>query len=63
MSKAHHPTAKTANSIYSRQGGESGSELDPESTGSVDPDSKIGSGSRRAKETQKRIKIFRNFMF
>jgi hypothetical protein len=38
-----------------------GSGLDPDSIGSVDPDSE--SGSRRAKMTHKSRKKFRNFMF
>jgi hypothetical protein len=36
---------------------------DPESIGSVDPDSESGSGSRRAKITHKSRKKFINFMF
>jgi hypothetical protein len=47
------------------QGCGSGSQLDPDSIGSVDPDpySESGSGSRRAKATHKSRKNLRNFMF
>jgi hypothetical protein len=37
--------------------------LDPDSIGSVDPDSESGSGSRRAKMTHKSRKKYKNFMF
>ncbi len=36
---------------------------DPDSIGSVDPDSDSGSGSRRAKMTHKSRKKIKNFMF
>ncbi len=65
-------TYKTSTSTYRRnillltqQGCGSGSEMDPDSIGSVDPDPHLesGSGSRRAKITDKNIKKLRNFMF
>jgi hypothetical protein len=51
--------------VSSKQGCGSGSGLDPNSIGSVDPDpdSVSGSGSRRAKITHRSRKIFKNFMF
>jgi hypothetical protein len=45
------------------QGWRSGSGLDPDSIGSVDPDSESGSGSKRAKMTHKSRIFFFNFMF
>jgi hypothetical protein len=47
------------------QGCGSGSQLDPDSIGSVDSDpyTESGSGSRRAKITHKSRKYLRNFMF
>ncbi len=46
-----------------KQGCGSGSGLDPDSIGSVAPDSESGSGSRRAKMTHKSRKKLKNFMF
>jgi hypothetical protein len=40
-----------------------GSDLDPDLIGSVDPESGSGSGSRREKITHKRRKKLINFMF
>ncbi len=40
-----------------------GSRLDPDSIGSVDPDSEYGSGSRRAKMAHKSRNFFYKFMF
>jgi hypothetical protein len=37
--------------------------LDPDSIGSVDPDSESGSGSRKAKMTNNSRKKLKNFMF
>jgi len=45
------------------QGCGSGSELVPDSIGSVDPYSESGSESRRAKMTPKSREKFKNFMF
>ncbi len=58
--------ASSASPLASRQGFGfgSGSQLDPDSIGSVDPDPYSESGSRRAKiMTNKRRKNLRNFMF
>jgi hypothetical protein len=45
------------------QGCGSGSRLDPDSVGSVDPDSESVSGSRRAKMAHKSRKIIEKFIF
>jgi hypothetical protein len=49
--------------IRKLQGCGSGSGLDPDSIGSVDPDSESGSGSRRAKMTRKSRKKFLSSCF
>jgi hypothetical protein len=45
------------------QGCGSGSQLDPDSIGSMDPGAESGSGSRRAKMTHKSRKKLKNVMF